>query len=155
MSSEFQGIQLTKNLKDNYGVFVTLKKKGNLRGCIGFIGPYAPLYQGVMENTISAASRDYRFPPVAKNEAKEIRIEISVLTNPQRVPHYTDILPGRDGIILKKENKSAVFLPQVLVEENWTLFTALRHLSQKAGLYPEAWREGAEFYTFRAQIFHE
>jgi AmmeMemoRadiSam system protein B/AmmeMemoRadiSam system protein A len=145
----------TENLKEPYGVFVTLKKHGQLRGCIGNIIAEKPLYSGVIDNTINAASNDTRFPPVTKGEENDIEIEISVLSQPEQIDSYREIVPGRDGIILSKEGRGAVFLPQVLVDNKWTPFTALRHLCHKAGLPYEAWREDTQFYVFSAQVFHE
>lgn len=145
----------TENLKQPYGVFVTLKKHGQLRGCIGTIVAQKPLYLGVIDNTINAAAHDRRFTEVTKEEKKDIEIELSVLSQPGEISSYREIVPGRDGIILSKEDRRAVFLPQVLVDNQWTPFTALRYLSQKAGLHYEAWRENAQFYVFSAQVFHE
>lgn len=153
LSSE--SIDLTENLKKNFGVFVTLKTQGQLRGCIGTIAPVYPLYKGVIDNTINAASRDSRFLPVTKEEEGDIEIEISVLTPPKKVESYSDIMLGRDGIILSKYGRSAVFLPQVMVDNHWTTFTALRYLSRKAGFDYEDWRQNTQFYVFSAQVFQE
>ena len=138
-----------------YGVFVTLKKHGDLRGCIGSIIGVEPLYKGVIDNTINAASHDPRFQPVSAKEEPEIEIEISILTPPKEVRSYEDIRLGRDGIILEKEGKRALFLPQVAPEQGWDLQTTLAHLSRKAWLPADAWMEGARFQTFQAHVFHE
>lgn len=149
------GIELTENLKKNCGVFVTLNKHGKLRGCIGTIVPVYPLYKGVIDNTINAAFKDPRFLTVTKEEEDDIDIGISVLTPPKEVESYRDIVPGRDGIILSKFDRSAVFLPQVMVDNRWTTFTALRYLSRKAGLDYEDWRHDTQFYVFSAQVFED
>jgi AmmeMemoRadiSam system protein B/AmmeMemoRadiSam system protein A len=138
-----------------YGVFVTLKEHGDLRGCIGSIIGVEPLFKGVINNTINAASHDPRFEPVSAREEPEIEIEISILTPPQGVRGNEDIRLGRDGIILEKDGRRALFLPQVAPEQGWDLETTLAHLSMKAGLRSDAWRQGAHFQTFQAHVFHE
>jgi AmmeMemoRadiSam system protein B/AmmeMemoRadiSam system protein A len=147
--------RLTDRLKSKRGVFVTLKKRGQLRGCIGHIIARYPLYQGVIENAFNAGWRDHRFPQLAKSEIKDVDIEISVLTVPKKVPSHRDIVIGKHGVILEKGYHSAVYLPQVAPEQGWDVEETLSHLSVKAGLPPEGWKEGAEFSVFSAQVFHE
>jgi hypothetical protein len=149
------GIKLTPNLMEKRGGFVTLHKDHALRGCIGEIFPTRPLYQVVIDHTIDAAVNDPRFPPVKPEELDDIKIEISALTPPKEVPSYKDIVIGRDGIYMIKGFHRAVFLPQVAPEQGWDLETTLMHLSLKAGLDPFAWKEGAKFYTFQAEVFSE
>lgn len=149
------GIKLTDNLLQKRAAFVTLQKDHSLRGCIGDIFPSKPLYQVIIERTIDAAVNDPRFPPVSKQELESIKIEISALTPLREVPSYQDIVIGRDGIYLVKGFQRAVFLPQVATEQGWDLETTLTHLSLKAGLQPYAWREGASFYVFQAEVFSE
>ncbi|MBU1599732.1 AmmeMemoRadiSam system protein B [bacterium] len=139
-------------LSEPSGVFVTLEKHGNLRGCIGYIWPIKPLYQAVMENAINACSKDYRFSPVASSELPDIEIEISVLTPPEKVTSWTDIILGRDGIVLNVAGKQSVFLPQVASEQGWTLLEILMHLSLKAGLAEDAYkRKDAVFEVFKSR----
>ncbi|MBN2381645.1 AmmeMemoRadiSam system protein B [bacterium] len=137
------------------GVFVTLKKNGELRGCIGHIFPQASLEQAVLDNTVNAAVEDPRFSPVQASELDSIRIEISVLTVPYQIKALSEFELGRHGIVLKKGWHQAVFLPQVAPEQGWDKTTTLSHLSRKAGLSQNDWQEGAEFYIFEAQVFHE
>ncbi len=144
-----------EKLKEKCGAFVTLNKNHQLRGCIGYILPVKPLYQSVIENTINAAVHDPRFPEVTPEELKDIDIEISVLSPPEKVNSYKDIIIGKHGIILKKGFHSAVFLPQVAPEQGWDLATTLTHLSLKAGLGMNDWKEGAEFEVFTAIVFNE
>ncbi len=148
-------IALTENMKKDRGAFVTLHKNGQLRGCIGEILPKRPLYQVIIDRTIDAAVNDSRFPQVLKEELKDIVIEISALTPPKKIGHYRDIVLGRDGILLKKGSEIAVFLPQVATEQNWDLDTTLSHLSSKAGLNTDAYKENAEFEVFQAEVFSE
>ncbi len=141
-------------LSDRRGVFVTLRSAdGNLRGCIGNILPVAPLAQSLWERAQDAALNDPRFDPVTPRELTSLSIEISVLTPPAAVAGPEAIEIGKHGILLKKGFRSAVFLPQVATEQGWNLETTLTHLALKAGLPPDAWREGASFQVFEAQVF--
>jgi len=144
-----------ENLKKKCGAFVTLNKNHQLRGCIGYILPVYPLYRAVIDNTINACSRDWRFNPVTPDELKDIEIEISVLSPPVPVKSYKEIEIGKHGIILKKGIHQAVFLPQVAPEQGWDLATTLSHLAMKAGLPPDAWKEGCKFEVFTAIVFSE
>ncbi len=135
------------------GAFVTLTEHGMLRGCIGMITSDEPLLRTVREMAVSAALHDPRFLPVRADELASIELEVSVLTEPVEVSGPEEIVAGRDGVILRKRGRSAVFLPQVATEQGWNVPTMLAHLSQKAGLASDAWREGASFQTFRARIF--
>ena len=137
------------------GVFVTLKKKGQLRGCIGRLVPDMPLGKLVGSMALQSAFQDPRFSPVSAAELKDLEVEISVLTPMKPVSGYQDIVVGRDGVVLSKDGHSAVFLPQVAPEQGWDRDTMLDHLSMKAGLSQNAWRQGAQFSTFQAIVFHE
>jgi AmmeMemoRadiSam system protein B/AmmeMemoRadiSam system protein A len=137
------------------GAFVTLKRAGNLRGCIGAIYPRQPLWKAVVENAIHAAWNDRRFAHVEKAELPELSVEISVLTPPREIPSPEGFEVGRHGIICEKEGRRAVFLPQVAPEQGWDREETLNHLARKAGLAPDAWREGARFWVFEAQVFGE
>ena len=100
-----------------------------------------------------AGLRDPHFLPVAANELGKLDFEVSVLTEPTSVKGPEDIVIGRDGVILRKRGRSAVFLPQVAPEQGWDVPTMLMHLSLKAGLGPDDWRSGTTFETFRVQVF--
>lgn len=148
--------KLTLRLKEKYGVFVTLKKSGELRGCIGHIIPRTSLFQGVIENTINSSSNDRRFTPVDAKEVSDITIEISVLSRLKKIHGPAEFMAGKDGIIIRKGPASAVFLPQVAVEQGWGRAETLCHLCEKAGLSRDAWKDdGMEFYVFTADVFHE
>ncbi|MDO8945336.1 MAG: AmmeMemoRadiSam system protein A, partial [Desulfobacterales bacterium] len=137
------------------GVFVTLKKRGNLRGCIGRMTPDRPLAALVGAMALQAAFEDPRFSPVTMKELPDLEIEISVLTPMQPVSGPGAIVVGRDGVLLQKGKRSAVFLPQVAPEQGWGRDEMLDHLAMKAGLPAGAWREGAQFSTFQALVFGE
>jgi AmmeMemoRadiSam system protein B/AmmeMemoRadiSam system protein A len=137
------------------GVFVTLKKRGNLRGCIGRMTPDRPLANLVGAMALQAAFEDPRFAPVTLKELHDLEIEISVLTPMKPVDGPEAIVVGRDGVLLNKGRRSAVFLPQVAPEQGWGRDEMLDHLAMKAGLPAGAWREGAQFSTFQALVFGE
>ncbi|MCF8051206.1 MAG: AmmeMemoRadiSam system protein B [Desulfobacterales bacterium] len=137
------------------GAFVTLKKDGQLRGCIGHMAADRPLQKTVGAMAVQAAFKDRRFSPVSAGELEELEIEISVLTPYEPVPGPEAIRIGTDGVVLKKAGKSAVFLPQVAVEQGWKKEEVLDHLCRKAGLPAGAWKEGAQLMTFQATVFSE
>jgi AmmeMemoRadiSam system protein A len=147
--------------KEKRGVFVTINKRGNLRGCIGHIIPYLPLIEGVKENAINAAFKDPRFPPLSKDEFEDIDIEISILTTPTPLKFESHkellqkLIPFKHGVILKKGINQATFLPQVWEQlpkkENF-----LTHLCLKAGLPADAWMDrNIEVSTYEVQILEE
>ena len=133
--------------------FVTLKEDGKLRGCIGHFLEDTPLYRTVQKMVLAAALQDRRFPPVEVSELPGLEYEISVLSPVEPVARAEDIEMGRHGVILVKDGKQAVFLPQVAIEEGWDRATMLAELCKKAGLPVNAWREGAQFYIFTADVF--
>ena len=145
----------TESMKPPRGAFVTLKKNGQLRGCVGDIFPQRPLYKSVIGNAIYAAFGDRRFQPLKSDEYDQIKIEISALTAPTPVTSPQEIRIGIDGMVLDKTGHSAVFLPQVAPEQGWDLETTLQHLSLKAGLPADAWKQGARFQVFQAEVFGE
>ena len=147
---------LSPRVKETCGVFVTLKKHGRLRGCIGHIMGRLPLYKGVVENAINAAAKDARFPPVRPDELGDIDVEVSVLTPFRPVAGAQDFIPGKHGIYIKKGRSSAVFLPQVATEQGWDRAETLRHLCRKAGLVSHEWQQpGMEFFVCTGQAFGE
>jgi len=149
------GVTIGQAMARPRAAFVTLKKNSQLRGCIGDIFPQRPLYRSVIINAINASLNDKRFLPVIEDECKDITIEISALTVPQPIDSPDEIRIGTDGIVLNKDGRSAVFLPQVAPEQGWDINQTLTHLSLKAGLPAEAWKEGANFLVFQADVFGE
>lgn len=145
----------SKALKEKRGVFVTLHKRGDLRGCIGYPLPIKPLIEAVVDNAISSSTEDPRFPSVTLKELKDIDIEISILTVPQRVSDYNDVVVGRDGIIIGKGGRRGLLLPQVPVEQEWDLEEYISHGCLKAGLRMDEWRRGVEIETFQGIVFGE
>ncbi len=143
-------------LKEKRGVFVTLNKKGNLRGCIGYILPHAPLQKAVTEMTLNACSRDPRFPPVTRDELKDIEIEISVLSPLKPIQKVEEVEVGRHGLYITRGGNAGLLLPQVASSNKWSRTEFLRQTCRKAGLPDNAWQEkGTAIYIFSAQIWSE
>jgi AmmeMemoRadiSam system protein A len=137
------------------GVFVTLHRQGELRGCIGYPLPIKPLFQAVVDNAVASATEDPRFPAVTADELEEIDIEISVLTVPAEVGGVEDVRVGRDGIIISDGLNRGLLLPQVPVEQQWDLEEYISYGCLKAGLPRDAWRGGVKIETFQAIVFGE
>lgn len=148
---------LSPALRRDMGAFVTLSLRQNhrLRGCIGEIQPFRPLWKAVLGRAVDAAFRDPRFLPLTAREFADVEIEISALTPAVPVGSWRDIVIGRHGMTLSKNGRSAVFLPQVAPEQGWGIEETLTNLAMKAGLPPDAWRDGASFTVFEAIVFHE
>jgi len=147
-----QGLAWAPEADEVRGVFVTLKRRGALRGCIGMIEGDEPLGDGVMRQALAAAFRDPRFEPLTADELPDLSVEVSVLTPLRPVAHWHEItIPGQ-GVLLTKGARRAVFLPQVAAELGWDRETTLSQLSLKAGLPADAWREGATFHVFEAEV---
>ncbi|WP_456329334.1 TIGR00296 family protein [Archaeoglobus sp.] len=142
------------------GVFTTLTKHGNLRGCIGFPYPVKRLDEAIIESAIAAAVDDPRFEPVRLSEMNEIVVEVTILTPPEKIeakpkdlPNHVEI--GRHGLIVKMGPFSGLLLPQVAVEYNMDAEEFLSETCMKAGLPLDCWLTGAEVYRFEGQIFKE
>jgi len=147
---------ISDKLKEEFGVFVTLHKHGQLRGCIGYVEGIKPLYQAVMDMARSAAFSDPRFPPVKLEEMKDLEIEISVLSPLKKIKDVNEIQVGKHGIIIQKGFQRGLLLPQVATEWHWNREEFLRQTCFKAGLPAEAWKDpGTEIMIFSAEIFNE
>ena len=141
---------------ESRALFVTLKRGGRLRGCIGTLAPEGDLARTVPKFARRAAFEDPRFPPLEAHELPECAIEISVLTPPRSVENREGIVVGRDGLILEFGGRRALLLPQVATEWGFDLETFLSELSRKAGLPPDAWRNPeARLFSFQAEVFSE
>lgn len=144
--------ELTPKLKTDMATFVTLKIRGELRGCIGSLAPTEPLYLSVYHNAVNAAMHDYRFQPVGKAELPAIAVDVSILSPIRDIPSLDDFKLGQQGIILGKGIARAVFLPEVALEQKWTKEETLTHLALKAGLEGDAWKKGARFQVFESVV---
>ncbi len=146
----------TERLKEKRGVFVTLHKYGQLRGCIGYVEPIKPVYLATRDMAISAATEDPRFPPVTREELDDIDIEITVLSPLQRIDRPEQVEVGRHGLVIRKGFYSGLLLPQVPIEQGWDRRQFLEHTCLKAGLPPDAWKDpNAQLYVFTGQVFGE
>lgn len=135
--------------------FVTLRRGGELRGCIGMLEPVEPLFLTVARMARAAALEDPRFTPVTAEELPEIEVEISVLGPLEQVHNVEDIEVGKHGLRIQQGFYSGVLLPQVATEYGWDRVEFLRYTCRKAGLPLDAWEKGAEIYRFTAQILGE
>jgi AmmeMemoRadiSam system protein A len=135
--------ELTRRLRAPHGVFVTLKKTGALRGCIGKMDFEQPLWSNALEAAVASALEDPRFPPVMPEELPEIVIEISILNPPVDLPRPELFDPLRQGIIVQKGLCHALLLPKVAQEECWDAARTLEAVCWKAGLPRDAWRDPA------------
>ncbi len=142
------------HLEELRGAFVTLKKNGTLRGCIGHIQGDRPLAATIREMALAAAFRDPRFPPLQAAELDGLELEISVLTPLQLIDNPEEIQVGVHGIYLECQGQAGLLLPQVASEYGWNREEFLDHTCLKAGLAPGCWRfSGARVYIFAADIF--
>jgi len=137
------------------GVFVTLKKEGALRGCIGTVECRQPLAEEIARVAVCAAREDPRFPPVTADELPGLAVEISVLGPLERIdPLAPDsIVIGRHGLVVEQGRHRGLLLPQVAPEWGWNRDEFLAHACRKAGLAEDAWRRGADVYRFEADVF--
>lgn len=151
-------------LLEHCGAFVTLRNAKSkphdgesLRGCIGHIISKEPLYRLVRDMAIASSTEDPRFPPITMNELKDIKIEISVLSQPKKIKDVKEIELGIHGVIIQKGFNQGVFLPQVAEETGWKKEEFLSNLcSHKAGLPPNAWKDkDTNIYIFEAEVFEE
>jgi AmmeMemoRadiSam system protein A len=137
------------------GCFVTIKQKGELRGCIGnFISDKA-LYLLVQEMAVSAATRDPRFYPMKADDLADFKVDISVLSPLAKADSVEEIQVGVHGIYIVKGSYRGVLLPQVATEYGWDRDQFLRHTCIKAGLPEDAWQGECDIYIFSAQVFGE
>ena len=136
------------------GLFVTLRKDGKLRGCIGTLAPTGDLTRCVSEYALRAALEDPRFAPLTEEELPRCGIEISVLSAPRAIEGPGQIEIGQDGLILELRGRRGLLLPQVAEEWGFDAERFLAEVAQKAGLPPEAWRDAdARVWAFRAEVF--
>jgi AmmeMemoRadiSam system protein A len=155
-SAEVRAEDYDEELRRPAGAFVTLRKNGDLRGCIGSIHAMEPLYRAVATSAVSAAFRDPRFFPVRKDEMGLLELEISVMGPIETVSDITQIEVGRDGLIIKRAQFAGLLLPQVASEYGWDRETFLDQTCLKAGLPPGSWRQAdTRIEKFAAEVFGE
>ncbi|MFP4657389.1 MAG: AmmeMemoRadiSam system protein A [Desulfonatronovibrionaceae bacterium] len=145
---------MSGKMEEKLGVFVTLKKRGQLRGCIGNMVGDGPLWRTVSSMARAAAFEDPRFPPVSKSEFSELEIEISILSPLEEVRDFKAIVPGKHGLLVRNAWRSGLLLPQVAAEWGWDRETFLAHTCQKAGLPGNCWQEAqTQVFWFQAEVF--
>ena len=150
----FQGEPVkAKGFDVKRGVFITITKSGELRGCIGYPLPMKALGESIIEMARAAAFEDSRFKPLSEGELNEVRFEVSVLSVPEPIEPDA-IVVGRDGLIIESGGRSGLLLPQVPVEWNWNREEYLEQLCVKAGLPKGSWKS-AQLKAFQAQVFSE
>jgi AmmeMemoRadiSam system protein A len=141
-------------LNQERGAFVTLKKSGELRGCIGYMSSLKPLTLTVRDTATFAALRDPRFPPVTATELPRLEYEISVLSPLRRVLDVREIKVGEHGLLMKDDTHEGVLLPQVPVEERWDRQKFLEETCAKAGMRAGCWKdENTDIFQFTAVVF--
>jgi len=136
------------------GAFTTLYLHERLRGCVGYVLPISSVYRAVADTARAAAFEDSRFYPVTLDEARELKIELSILSPPQPIAPG-DIEIGRHGLLISMHGYRGLLLPQVPIEHHWDRETFLDQTCRKAGLPPDAWRKGAIIEGFTAEVFGE
>jgi AmmeMemoRadiSam system protein A len=147
-------IELSEKLKEKAGAFVTLKSKGELRGCIGYTSAVMPLSDVVEKVAIQSAFHDQRFCGLEKDEWKDIDIEISVISPMRKIDNVEEIEVGVHGIYVEKEGYSGLLLPQVATEYEWDRKMFLEYTCYKAGLPRDAWKsDDIKIYVFSAEVF--
>jgi len=143
-------------LNQERGAFVTLRKSGELRGCVGYTSAAKPLYMAVRDTATLAALRDSRFQPVSASELPQIDYEVSVLSPLRRVLDIRQIKVGQHGLLMKNGAYEGLLLPQVPVEEKWDRQTFLDEICAKAGMRSGCWKdENTDIFMFTAVVFGE
>jgi len=143
------------NLREPGAAFVTLRNRGELRGCIGVTESEAPLIETVARMARAAARDDPRFIPVQPSEVPSLTVEISVLSAPEPVANTNEIEVGTHGLMIQRGTQRGLLLPQVPVEWGWDREQFLDQTCVKAGLPPGCWRRDARIYAFTAEVFGE
>jgi AmmeMemoRadiSam system protein A len=153
-----EGAPHLAGLSEPRGVFTTLYLPGDLhrqlRGCVGYAVPIAPLYRAVAETARAAAFDDSRFFPVTKEEAPKLEISLSVLSRLLPI-HPEAVEVGRHGLMIAQGARRGLLLPQVPFENGWDRETFLEQTCRKAGLPLDAWRETATIEAFTAEVFSD
>jgi AmmeMemoRadiSam system protein A len=135
------------------GAFVSIHVGGELRGCVGYPEPDLMLEEVVRRCAVSAATSDYRFPAVQAAEWPRVSLEISVLTPITPIQSISEIDVGRHGLIVQLGGRRGLLLPQVATEHGWTREEFVAQTCRKAGVPADAWRAGAQLFTFEAHVF--
>jgi len=144
----------TDHLAEPRGAFTSLYLRGELRGCVGYVLPISPVYRAVADTARAAAFEDTRFYPVTLPEARDLEIELSILSPPQPISAEA-VEIGRHGLLISMAGHRGLLLPQVPTEHHWDRTTFLEQTCRKAGLPLDAWQKGATIEAFTAEVFGE
>jgi uncharacterized protein len=142
------------HLAEPRGAFTSLYLNGELRGCVGYVLPVSSVYRAVIDTARAAAFEDARFYPVTIEEARQLKIELSILSPPLPIS-AEEVEVGRHGLLISMVGLRGLLLPQVPAERNWDRITFLEQTCRKAGLPPDAWQRGAVIEAFTAEVFGE
>lgn len=142
----------TPHLAEARGAFTSLYLNGELRGCVGYVLPVSSVYRAVIDTARAAAFEDRRFYRVTIEEARQLEIELSILSPPQPIS-AEEVEVGRHGLLISKIGYRGLLLPQVPTERNWDRITFLEQTCRKAGLPVDAWKQGATIEAFTAEVF--
>jgi len=140
------------HLAEPRGAFTTIYFREQLHGCVGFVLPVASLYRTVAETARAAAFEDTRFLPVTREEVPELEVSLSILSGLEPI-RAEDVEIGRHGLVISRQGRRGLLLPQVPVEHGWNQATFLEQPCRKAGLPPDAWQQGATLEVFTAEVF--
>ncbi len=153
---KFRLEKMSVALAEDRGAFVTLKKRGQLRGCIGYVNPIKPLGEAVANLAVDAAIHDPRFPSLERSELDEVDIEISAMTPLEKITDASVVEVGKHGLYMKRGPYAGLLLPQVATEWGWGRERFLEQTCYKAGLGSGAWKDKeTEIYIFSAEVFGE
>jgi AmmeMemoRadiSam system protein A len=144
----------TAHLAEPRGAFTSLYRHGSLRGCVGYVLPVSSVYRAVIDTARAAAFEDTRFPAVTFEEARDLQVELSILSVPLSIGAEA-VEIGRHGLIISMGGYRGLLLPQVPTEHHWDRVTFLEQTCRKAGLPPDAWQRGAMIEAFTAEVFGE
>jgi AmmeMemoRadiSam system protein B/AmmeMemoRadiSam system protein A len=146
---------LPRALKEHCGAFVSVYVDDTLRGCIGRIENDEAIYTTVQKMAVASASRDHRFSPIIQSEIDKMHIEISLLTPLRKISSPSEIVPGKHGILIRKDSRSGTFLPQVAEKTGWDALEMLAQCSdRKAGLGRNGWKD-ADIFVYEAEVFSD
>ena len=144
----------TPHLAEPRGAFTSLYLHRELRGCVGFVLPVSSVYRAVIDTARTAAFEDTRFYPVTLEEARQLEIELSILSPPRAIT-AEEVEVGRHGLLISMAGNRGLLLPQVPMDRDWDRVVFLEQTCRKAGLPSDAWRRGAVIEAFTAEVFGE
>jgi AmmeMemoRadiSam system protein A len=140
------------HLAEHRGAFTSLYLQNQLRGCVGYVLPISSVYRAVADTARAAAFEDTRFKPVTVDEARDLEIELSILSPPLPIAAEA-VEVGRHGLLISLDGLRGLLLPQVPIEHHWDHVTFLEQTCRKAGLPLDAWQKGASIEAFTAEVF--